>query len=39
MTMQGESKRHGWANNLPLQLGVVAVIAAILVVLAANYIW
>jgi hypothetical protein len=38
MTMQSE-KGHGLASNLPLQVGAVIVVAAILIVLAANYIW
>jgi len=39
VTMQGEHKGHGLANNLPLQLGLMAVVALILIVFAANYIW
>jgi hypothetical protein len=39
MTMQSENKGHGFANNLPLQLGLVGVAAMILIALAAHYVW
>ncbi len=39
MTMQTENKGHGLANNLPLQVAMVFVVAAILIVLAARYVW
>ena len=39
MTIEGGNQGHGLANNLPLQLGLVAVLAAILIALAALYVW
>ena len=39
MTMHSDNKGHGLANNLPLQLGLVAVAAVILIILAALYVW
>jgi len=39
MTIHSDNKGHGLANNLPLQLGLVAVAALILIVLAALYVW
>jgi hypothetical protein len=39
MTMQSENKWHGFANNLPLQLGVMGLVVMILIALAAHYVW
>lgn len=39
MTLQSENKGHGLADNLPLQLGLVAVVAFILIVLAWKFVW
>jgi hypothetical protein len=39
MTMHSDNKGHGLANNLPLHLGLVAVAAVILIVLAVHYVW
>jgi hypothetical protein len=39
MTTQVGNKGHGLANNLPLQFGLVVVVAVLLIVLAARYVW
>jgi uncharacterized membrane protein len=38
MTMQ-ERKDRGLANNFWLQMGLIAVVAVIVIVLAAKYVW
>jgi hypothetical protein len=38
MTMQ-ERKDHGLANNFWLQMGLIAVVAVIVIMLAAKYVW
>ena len=39
MTLQSENKGHGFADNLPLQLCLVTVVAFILIVLAWKFVW
>jgi hypothetical protein len=39
MTLQSEDKGHRLADSLPLQLGLVAVVAFILIVLAWKFVW
>ena len=39
MTMQSDNKGHGLANNLWAQMTILAVVAVIVIVLAAQYLW
>ena len=39
MTMQGDNRGHGLANNLWAQLSLLTAVALILVVLASRYGW
>ena len=39
MTMQHETKDQGFANNLPLQLAVLAVAVIIVLAIAWRYVW
>ncbi len=39
MNTQSQNKGSGLANNLPLQLGLLAVAVVIVLVIAARYLW
>jgi len=39
MTMQSDNKSRGPADNLWAQVGVLAVVAVIVIVLASRYLW
>lgn len=39
MTMQSENKGRSVVNDLPLQLLLVAIVAVVVVVLSALYVW
>jgi hypothetical protein len=39
MTMQSGGKGNEIANNVWVQLGILAVVAAILIVIASRYVW
>jgi hypothetical protein len=39
MTEQIEKKGRSLVNNLPIQMVILAIVAAVLIVLAAKYIW
>jgi hypothetical protein len=39
MTMHSDNKRHGLANNLWAQMGLLAVAVVVLLVIASHYIW
>jgi len=39
MTMQSDNKSRSPANNLWAQLGLLAVVAVIMIVLASRYVW
>ena len=40
MTMQSSNQgHHGLANNIWAQMGILAVVAIVLIVLAAHYVW
>lgn len=39
MTMHNDGWGHRLSNNLPLQLGLLAAVTVIVVVLAAAYVW
>lgn len=40
MTMQSDNKsHHGLVNNLPLQISLLGIAAAVLIILAVKFVW